>query len=209
MFDETPLNPNLKSLEAALRGLPAPSSDLTRGSRRDDLMYQAGWAAALASLDDQTAPNSATTTPPIAATTSTPRWLWPTATLVATAAAIWLSVLLIQDPTKNQNVVAVTETVEASDDLIEEQEVVEAPNADARTAKPRSAPQYDLVRDVFKLPRGRILNARLAFSGRAYPVATIDTKASEVGQGGEGDFEPRVRRVQTQRQLLQEFLDRS
>ena len=43
MSDETELNPELESLEASLRNVPAPKANIDR----DQLMYDAGWAAAM------------------------------------------------------------------------------------------------------------------------------------------------------------------
>ena len=43
MSDETELNPELEGLAASLRSVPAPKAKIDR----DQLMYDAGWAAAM------------------------------------------------------------------------------------------------------------------------------------------------------------------
>jgi len=65
--DEFEMPPELNALENSLRELPLPSNSVVD---RDELMFQSGWAAALATRDANTAPNSA----------SAARWVWPTLT---------------------------------------------------------------------------------------------------------------------------------
>ena len=77
MNHESQLPDDLAQLETSLTRIALPSSNLDR----DELMYQSGWAAAMAERDSL-ASNS-----PIKRATKF-EWAWPAATLVATAASV-------------------------------------------------------------------------------------------------------------------------
>ena len=98
MSDETRMNnasdlpddlpADLQALESSLAGMTIPESKLNR----DELMYQSGWAAAMAELDSR----SETETKLAVARNSTAlSWAWPVATVVATAASVLFGGLLL------------------------------------------------------------------------------------------------------------------
>ncbi len=90
MRSEPHLPPELAKIETGLRQLSLPSARVNR----EQLFYQAGWAAAQANLD----PNLS----------GTPRLLWPTTSGVLAAAVVVLAVLVARTPTTVPTVVEAT-----------------------------------------------------------------------------------------------------
>ena len=198
MSNEISMNHDLQSLETALQGLPLPKSDVNSGSQRDELMYQAGWAAAMASLEEDGKGIEEVRE-------SKGNRAWSSVALVATAAAVWLGVLLFQGPIENRYVVEHQEVTEGPVESIDGEVEVGQPDS----GQPLSRQHYDLVQHISNLPRGEALHARLALSARSYPVAVQVQAKEKAGQGSDENYEAPIRRPQTQREILQEMLDQS
>ncbi|MFK7768696.1 MAG: hypothetical protein AB8B55_15860 [Mariniblastus sp.] len=130
MNNESNLPDGLKALESSLGRIALPDPKLDR----DELMYQSGWAAAIASLDSREEHFAVSTR------ATTPRLAWPLATLVASAAAVLFGVMFLQqamtdaEPTlvdgtivKKTNEVAVSPaSPDGSNDLSHEKEPASA-----------------------------------------------------------------------------------
>ena len=83
MSDESRMTPDLEKLESELRGVV-----LSASTNREEVLYQAGWAAALASLA-QTTSNEATPT------TASRSWGWPMTSAGLAVVAATLALLLV------------------------------------------------------------------------------------------------------------------
>ncbi len=90
MRSEPHLPPELAEIEAGLRQLSWPSARVNR----EQLFYQAGWAAARANLDPTSSGNS--------------RLLWPTTSGVLATAVVVLAVLVARTPTTVPTVIEAT-----------------------------------------------------------------------------------------------------
>ncbi len=98
MSDETRMNnasdlpgdlpTDLQALESSLAGMALPDSKLDR----DELMYQSGWAAAMAGRDSRRESESKLS---VARNSTALSWAWPAATVVATAASVLFGGLLL------------------------------------------------------------------------------------------------------------------
>jgi hypothetical protein len=159
MSDEARIDPELKGLEAALQGLLLPASQLSRGSSRDDLMYQAGWAAAM------TASKNTQVELPARVGVRSQRWVWPTATTIVSGIAILLAALLILQPNAGSNQATVevagsdlSKPVNLSSDRQRESDSL---------ANHDREPPVDLVQYVLDMPRDQALSSRLVFQNGA------------------------------------------
>lgn len=198
MSDETRMNSELKKLEASLSSLPLPSSALQSGTARDELMYQAGWAAAMASLNADMSSNAVSKS-------SSPqqhffaRQTWPVLTAVATTAAILFATLFFMDTNNNRatgvaNLTNVEESSNSKDDpanLNDADNLIQPATAEAR---------QDLVALILDMPAGQTLSSGLAFQRFDEAVETDDISQP-----------PRSRSIhshqpKTQEQLMDELL---
>lgn len=143
---------DLKKLESALARMALPASKLDR----DELMYQAGWAAAMAERDSRN--EVATNASPKSSSANVPArgWAWPMATLAATAASILFCGLFVWQTMNNSGanftankeaLKAETESVEAANSNLSDPANAEAGQPAAEN-KPRPRDNLvDLVMD--------------------------------------------------------------
>jgi len=108
---------DLKKLESTLArmALPAPKLD------RDELMYQAGWAAAMAERDSRNEVATNASPKSSSANVSARGWAWPMATLAATAASILFCGLFVWQTMNNSgaNFTANKEALKAETESVE------------------------------------------------------------------------------------------
>lgn len=102
MFDEHKIPPELAELERRLGAINVPPAKIDR----DELLFQSGWAAAMAEVENQQAP--------AARLSENRNWIWPAMTgAMATVAAV-LAVILFLEPATNQpNSVVTNSAVES------------------------------------------------------------------------------------------------
>jgi hypothetical protein len=160
MSDETKLNSELKNLEASLGRLTIPPTSIDR----DELMYQSGWAAAMASLGHESSPLK-----PVRSRTPASGWVWPVATGLASAAAILFGVLLFfpssDGPNSGDRLHVASLGDSQADNLdgslnseLERTGLTNPPKHEGRDFDPA-----DIMSLVLDFPAGQVLNSRLAF----------------------------------------------
>jgi hypothetical protein len=186
MSDESQLNPELKKLEATLGRLPIPPASIDR----DELMYQSGWAAAMASLGHETVPASSIATP-----AANQQWIWQASTMVATAAAILFGTMLLNQSLNQGEVeMAIAKNVVPSGVEIA-QPISTEPAEDANVV---TVP--DLLQLVMDLPDSKTLHAGMVV-GPNFPVDSKPSLKSPVSPSS-GNLTPPM----TQQELLDELL---
>ena len=195
MSDESKkLNPEQKKLEASLGRFPLPKSSINR----DELMYQSGWAAALASVDNPTGVVR------ISDRNQNAPWVWRATALLTSAAAVVLGVLLMIQSGQSPNSTVVLQVGDEggarsgkSADLIlvnGSPETIESSLGEERYGK------NDIVELMLDYPSGQILTSGLSFQSSAMASQPI-TPGPVESESQALDFEPLG-----QRRLLQELL---
>ena len=190
MSDKTRMNddlPNdfsddgeLTGLEESLRGISLPPANVDR----DELLYQAGWAAAIAS---QT--SSAETLP-----LKRVGWGWQVATVLSTSAALLLGVMLLQTNTPDPLPGAIAKTsVNTQEELVDQNEqAVERIGA--------RFDEVDLVRVVMEYPAGQTMSSSLGQLRKAKTIEPLNPKLNpESVRGSQWQ-------IKNNRQMLNELL---
>ena len=154
MSDETRLKPELKNLEASLARLtPEPAT-----INRDELMYQSGWAAAMASLGHEQDGVGLRETP-----RRNPAWIWPVSSALVAAATLLLAVMLMNQ--LKQAPVSAGRQIEPGDITMKAGDTRANSEIVSRVVPPSElnsrTDEIDVVDKVFNLPSGRILRSGL------------------------------------------------
>lgn len=173
MSDESKLNPELKKLEASLSQYRLPKSSINR----DQLMYQSGWAAALASLDSPTmiadvSGDLENDRQPLS------RLAWPAIATLASAAAVVLGVLLtlqigpssFADP--NQQAADSSPTASRQ----RENQLIDVASQARGLASTDPDEELDAVMRVLELPAGHVLKSGLAFQAVVWQDPDLQTQ---------------------------------
>lgn len=223
MSEQENLNHELKAIEASLENVSLPDGNLKRGSRgRDELMYNAGWAAAMSSLNRQSAgevdstreSESDVVAVPAVPGQSRSRLFWPAATVLSSLACALMGVLLFvqNHETANPNgrvavanSAAETDTPEFKTEspTVEEADLLGAWNDDAGNHNEGGFVDRGFVDRVLNLPPGQVLKSGLAFQSFA-----SDTRLGSVSFRPSG--KPSLREPPlTRRQLMEELLPTS
>lgn len=186
MSDEFRLNPELKNLEEALGRMEIPQALINR----DELMYQSGWAAAMASLGHETVPATSIVTP-----AANQPWIWQALTMIATAAAILFGTMLL-NLSLNQGEVQTEIAKNVGPSGVEIAQPISTESAE--DANVVTVP--DLLQLVMDLPDSRTLHAGMVV-GPNFPVDSEPGLKSPVSTSSENLTPP-----MTQQELLNELL---
>ncbi|MFT7629221.1 MAG: putative small integral membrane protein [Mariniblastus sp.] len=206
MSDEMKLNPASKEFESSLKSTVLPPV----GFNRDELMYQAGWAAAVAdgaTVSIERLDRSATPLPQPSIA-----WAWPTAALFSSAAAILLASMLMfpsDSPTNSDGVAERAAEILLQIGTNSNVEIVdtETPSGDSERSQvdesyvfQRGAfsRQRNVVALVMSMKPGQILTSGLGIQGS--PVS-FELAPGSVGSGSENQASGL-----NQRQMLNELL---
>ena len=172
MSDESRLNPDLKNLEAKLSRLEIPRASINR----DELMYQSGWSAAMASLGHETVPTSSVST-----VAANQQWIWQATAMAATAATILVSLLLaIQigsapGPLNDRQVADAEKSAVETKAANSESKVFSTAAESFQLPTGRTIRESDILNLVLNLPSGQVLKSGLALQD---PSVAADLDAS-------------------------------
>lgn len=184
MYDETELNPELEGFAASLRNVSAPDANIDR----DQLMYDAGWAAAMTSSRNENAPVAT-----LNRKSGFSSMILSFAGGVAVATAVLLSVVpASNDYATDQPSVAVTESV-----TVPEQQIAASNPINSEDS---SSTPVDLMEWIDNLPPGH--SFALGFSSRPVSPNLTEAKASLTLPTNERQREP------TNQALMQELIPR-
>ncbi|QEG23047.1 hypothetical protein [Mariniblastus fucicola] len=182
MSDETKMNPDLESFAASLQSVPIPESKLDR----DQLMYDAGWAAAIAQSNQ---------------TTKTRRRSLPTIALsfvsgIAVSAAVMLSVLPM--PTGGSEVNSIQVAATDGQEVNANRPIdIAAAGSPEKTTPNRD--EVDLLRLIENVPPGHSIDA--SFGSQAIAPQLAQTDGYDENQSTTPASRP-----QTSYQMMQELL---
>lgn len=153
MSDETKMNSDLEKFESDLQGMSVPSANINR----DQLMYDAGWAAALSGNGGRTIPDRIV---PTRAPRKLTSFALPFASGLAVACVVLLAVLQFR-ATRNPDGALATEgtLAEASRRNLESSGFA-SPAKKTQTQIPD--PAFDLIDIVNELPVNQTISSRLA-----------------------------------------------
>ena len=169
MSDEAKLNPQLKQLEASLGRLVIPSASLNR----DELMYQSGWAAAMARIDGQSKISLADR--------NLVRLIWPVTAVIASTAAVLLAAVLLFRTAGGVNAPG----AQAQDLANLENAVSDYKNPQPPQLNPLpETRRTNLVDMVWEIPPGYVLKSGLAFQQSPIPGEAVESAPTTVNQAG-------------------------
>ncbi len=185
MSDETPIDAELESFAKKLSQSKLPSANIDR----DQLMYDAGWAAAKASLESSTTSASSAT----AATTSRNGFLTSIAVSFCSGVAAAAAIMVTMFPGENNTSIRV-----ASNDEVKVIESVDStelnrafPSADTLTEG-----EDDLLAWIDNLPQGHTVSAN--FSSKVSPFDFDDPDSLATSS--------RARPPRTSRRMMRELI---
>lgn len=185
--DQNRLNAADQQVESLLASFvpAAPAVD------RDRLMFEAGWQAALASLENLPARQSKLS-----------RYAWPAATALATAASVMLAVMLVRQPEQVENVAQMAPREEVQEVTVDPAPPTPEPEAidEARlVASPPALPwpfrSVSLAGDNYLAVRSAVLETGLSALRPSEPTMTSSDDT--------------VRPPVTMRSLMDEYLPTS
>lgn len=213
MSDESRIDPELKKLEAQLQGIGLPNPKVDR----DRVLYQSGWAAAMATVERGGSP------PVSVHPRKSSRLIWPTASMIGATAAAILGVLLflqtqqidlLQGEMARIRNTAIPNPIELASDAPTENQSLNNPESpetqhDRSLAANDGADQQrpvtttyiervDLIKKVWELPSRHVLTTSILRPG----YSAVVRFEHEIDQNGSDEYEP----VKTNREMIDEML---